>query len=687
MSIMSKSIKFKILIPVSLILLLLVVTYVAYMSIRVSLLVDDFKDDRMNAAVQSVTAHLSALQHHTRAAAVAMGGNAELIRLIDSGDRFAVWQFLYGQKDYLGVSEIIVADHNGITIARSHMRDSFGDDVSGVPSIAAGLRRELLSLYTPTPTAEMVMTTASPILYMDRLVGSVVVNFVVGTDEFVDQMREIFDADFTVFRGDLSVASTLIHPETGNRAVGTNAAPHISAQVIERGENMRIDLNIFGMLPYDAYYFPLLGVDGNPVGMFFIGIPQAYADNIVNLVRTTMIIMGVVGLAISIFAVLRIANSVSKPLHQISEFMEGTALDGDIVWKDHELDVVNKYIERPDEVGKIYSSYKGIINCFIEINDELKKVASGNLDFDVHVRSEYDLISQTLKQLVEDLSAMFAEMNAASEQVAADSGSIADGSQNLAQSSTQQASTVQELSVSAASIAERTKENAQMATTAARLAGVIKENAEKGSLQMDEMVTAVNEITRASQSINKIIKVIDDIAFQTNILALNAAVEAARAGQHGKGFAVVAEEVRTLAAKSAEAAKDTGALISDSIEKAAVGAKIATETADSLAEIVSGINESTLVISEIAHASETQAEGIASINSGIDQISSVVQHNSATSEESAASAQELNMQAAKLKSLIAQFKFKNATAITDGSPGGSNTYHGDFHSGNHDKKY
>ncbi|MCL1820937.1 MAG: methyl-accepting chemotaxis protein, partial [Oscillospiraceae bacterium] len=184
---------------------------------------------------------------------------------------------------------------------------------------------------------------------------------------------------------------------------------------------------------------------------------------------------------------------------------------------------------------------------------------------------------------------------------------------------------------------------------------------------MDEMTVAVKEINTASQSIQKVIKVIDDIAFQTNILALNAAVEAARAGQHGKGFAVVAEEVRSLAAKSADAARDTGGLIANSMEKAELGTRIAGETAASLAEIVSGINESSQIVSEIAQSSEEQSAGITQINHGIDQVAQVVQQNSATAEESAAASEEMSGQSSILEELIAQFKLKGATGRGIGS--------------------
>jgi methyl-accepting chemotaxis protein len=194
--------------------------------------------------------------------------------------------------------------------------------------------------------------------------------------------------------------------------------------------------------------------------------------------------------------------------------------------------------------------------------------------------------------------------------------------------------------------------------TANHLAEQTRSNAVEGNSKMQMMLKSMEEINVSSANISKIIKVIDEIAFQTNILALNAAVEAARARQHGKGFAVVAEEVRNLAARSADAAKETTALIEGSIKKVEHGTQIATQTADDLNRIVDDITQVTDIVGEIASASNEQSIGITQINTGISQVSDVVQMNSATSEESAAASEELSGQADLMREQVSQFKLK-----------------------------
>jgi len=379
-----------------------------------------------------------------------------------------------------------------------------------------------------------------------------------------------------------------------------------------------------------------------------------YADNIIFLAVGAFCLVAAFSFTIAIY----ISGLTSKPLIPLATFMNKAGTTGDITLRPEDVEVISKYAKTKDEIGRAISGAASFVSHAVTISKILETVADGDLTVDIVQLSDDDVMAKSIIHMVDSLSSMFSEIQSTTDQVSTGSRQVSDGAQSLAQGSTQQAASIEELSGAIADISQKTKDNVMTAEKTSELSNRIKESAEKGSRQMDEMIIAVKDINDASQSISQIIKTIDDIAFQTNILALNAAVEAARAGQHGKGFAVVAEEVRNLAAKSAEAAKETGDMIQNSMNKAEFGSTIADETAVSLTEIVTGINESSVFIDEIAKASEEQAHGISQINVGIDQVAQVVQQNSATAEESAAASEEMSSQAAALEQLLSLFKVK-----------------------------
>lgn len=292
--------------------------------------------------------------------------------------------------------------------------------------------------------------------------------------------------------------------------------------------------------------------------------------------------------------------------------------------------------------------------------DASKRMADGDLDvsIDISTRDEMGDLAAAFNRMATNINEVMVNINEATEQVASGSRQVSDSSISLSQGATEQASSIEELTASIEEIASQTRLNAENADQANQLAEATKENANQGNSRMQQMLGSMEDISESSNNISKIIKVIDEIAFQTNILALNAAVEAAKAGQNGKGFAVVAVEVRNLAARSASAAKETTALIEGSIKKVEGGTKIANETAAALVQIVDSIEKVYGLITNISVASNEQAIGVDQINQGITQIANVVQATSATSQETAAASEELASQAEMLKEQVARFKLK-----------------------------
>jgi methyl-accepting chemotaxis protein len=355
-------------------------------------------------------------------------------------------------------------------------------------------------------------------------------------------------------------------------------------------------------------------------------------------------------------------NAVVKPIGQALTVLQAmehgnlhTQMDGDY---EGDYAIIKKTMNQ---------TIRNIQSYMDEISSVLTEIATGNLNLAITAdyKGDFVAIKDSLNNIIVTLSQVLGDINVAAEQVSSGSRQVSDGSQALSQGSTLQASSIEELTASISEIAAQTKKNAVNANQAHVLANHVKDNAEQGDVQMKDMLNSMDNINESSANISKIIRVIDDIAFQTNILALNAAVEAARAGQHGKGFAVVAEEVRNLAARSAAAARETTDLIEGSISKVQIGTKIANETAAALNEIVTGIERAADLVGEIASASNEQATAIAHVNQGIEQVAQVVQNNSATAEESAAASEELSGQAELLKEMVGRFQLNTGTKVLE----------------------
>ena len=370
----------------------------------------------------------------------------------------------------------------------------------------------------------------------------------------------------------------------------------------------------------------------------------------------TVIILGGISVAVSVIFGVYITRGITQPVTELEQAARAMAKG--------EFSAVRVAYDSKDELGSLAGDIRSMVKTLTDVLQNetyiLNEMAEGN--FSVHSEKdeyyigEFEQLMRSMKKISRGLSELLLQISRSADNVAAGSEQVSSGSQNLAQGTTEQAASVEELTGMMSEISDQAYRNSRDAQEASEKAQMVKENATESSRSMQEMVKAMAEISGKSDEIRKIVKTIEDFSFQTNILALNAAVEAARAGDRGKGFSVVANEVRSLANQSSAASKSTAALIQSSLQAVENGRRIANETDNALAEVVSGIDNVSELLFHITDASSKQFDANRQVTENINLISEVVQTNSATAEECAAASEELASQAQLLKELVSHFK-------------------------------
>jgi len=613
------SLKSKMIVPVVGLVAIVVGFASIYFSVVTGSRGNAFANERMTAATRSIRAYLDSYEQKTLMAAVSIGDSAGLVTRIDAGYRMDIWRYLVERKELLGMDAIIVADHNGITLARSHMQHSYGDDVTGVPSIAAGLRREVLTLYTPTPTAPMVMTTSSPIMDGDRFLGSVVANFDVGMNHFLDRIYDIFAVSAMVFAGNTSVSSTIVNPETGERAVGIIAEPEIVTAVIQRGQHLSLYQDLFGV-PYLAYYFPLRGADGNPIGMFFLGISQeATIATTMAAIRNTLII-AVITLTVVVISMFLLAKRILKPIILLTKTINDTA-NGDLtrrlpeLGKDEVAMASRSFNLTMEELRKMIVAIKQQAGTLADIGNDL----ASNMSQTASAMNEITANIRNVKGRVLNQSASVTETNATMEQVTVNINRLNGNVERQTGAVSEAASALEQVIANIQSVTQTLVKNAASVES-------LKEASDTGRLSLQDVVSDIQEVARESDGLLEINSVMENIASQTNLLSMNAAIEAAHAGDSGRGFAVVADEIRKLAESSSEQSKVIGSVlkkIKDSMDKI-------TKSTDSVLDKFEAIDQGVKTVADqeevIRNAMEEQSHGSKQVLQAAGQVNDITQH-------------------------------------------------------------
>ncbi|MCL2690355.1 MAG: methyl-accepting chemotaxis protein [Chitinispirillia bacterium] len=693
------SLRFKILIPFIIVSIACTFIVGAFGIYELTVISNYATDNKLRTAYSVASTMLEDKLENAEHMSAVVAKDNDLVDAIQAfrlgkGDRKVILSFAKEMMELIVVDFITITDAAGNVLARAHQPDSFGDKVTNQRNIQVALQGRQFTTTEAGTAIKLSVRSGTPVFAPDgKLIGAVSLGYRLDSGELVDYLKNVSSSDVTIFLGNERIATTILD-ERGQRSTGTKADENIAKEVLTgktfKGKAKLMDRDYF------LLYSPLYDADKQIIGMLSAAVDQTdHNQQMFNIIMILIFVVIVLSFIVFIVANI-IAKRITAPILELNKASKKIAqgdLDINIKIKtDTEsnneiealagefLEIVKSSKEQADiieeiAVGNISQTIVpksrkdklsfSIIKMLESTKKQvaaMEKLADNDLTADIAPRSENDSMNIAIQKMLLNLNSTIEEINSNIRHFKEVSSQISQGAQLLSDGSSNQASSLAQVSSNLEATASVLKLSAENSNEAKHLTVEVTTALGEADKTMKNMAEAITQIKQSSDNTAKIIKTIDEIAFQTNLLALNAAVEAARAGEAGKGFAVVAEEVRNLAMRSADAAKNTAVLIAESVRKSESGVAITEEVAQALNISVDHAGKVGSFIAEIAAACNEQFEGIEQVNTALSEISNITNQNAANSKESASAAKDLNTQASEVTEVINKFKFSNKSS-------------------------
>ena len=630
------SIKTKILVPSLAGMALALVALAVYGVVNMTTLSNQLSNERIDTAALMAYSYIGRLSERTQIGVFTVSSAPSLVALVQNwnanidraGVRQALMEYLAVSMEELGLDSFVVFDQEGVVILRTHDFPHYGDSLFAAPHVAAALGGITNTFYFSTPVMPMGLTSATPVRGDGAVIGAISAVTHFFYDEFVDAIAKSFNGEVSVFTGSTRVATTLRTP-AGQRIVGTELEnQEIVEAVLGRGESRATRVYFFGV-PHLGYYFPLSGVDGNPIGMFFIGLPHQHIEHLSVAAQRNMTIFTIVAVALMGIAMFFFIGRLVKPLHTLADTLNDIAHgEGDLTARvpeigNDEVAKASRYFNQT--IGKIRElvvSIKREVGVLSEIGNDL----TINMTETASAMNEIAANIQSIQGRVMNQSASVTQTNSTMGQVTSNITKLSEHVESQSAAVSESSSAIEEMIANIQSVTTTLAQNAVNVKE-------LQESSETGKSSLQDVANDIQEIAKQSEGLLEINLVMENIASQTNLLSMNAAIEAAHAGDSGRGFAVVAEEIRKLAESSSEQSKTTTDLlkkIKESIDKI-------TSSKDKVMSRFAVINNGVKIVAEqeenIRNAMDEQTQGSKQILQSASFVHDITQHVKTGSEK------------------------------------------------------